>query len=98
MSAFFEASRRDYYDGLRGVSERGEWQDWIEYFLLGIARMSEDAVRYAGLMNTTLARWQSQAAGESTKTPLRVLELLAANPFITAKGASEKLGIAFTTA
>lgn len=98
LSAFFEASRRDYYEGLRGVSERGEWQDWIEYFLLGIARMSEDAVRRAGLMNTTLARWQSQTAGESTKTPLRVLELLAANPFITAKGASEKLGIAFTTA
>jgi Fic family protein len=23
LSAFFEASRRDYYDGLRGVSERG---------------------------------------------------------------------------
>jgi Fic family protein len=25
LSAFFEASRRDYYDGLRGVSERGAW-------------------------------------------------------------------------
>ena len=37
-------------------------------------------------------------AGESTKTPLRLLELLAANPFITAKGGVEKLGIAFTTA
>src|SRR5208283_1906947 len=44
LSAFFEASRRDYYDGLRGISERGAWQDWIEYFLLGVARMSEDAV------------------------------------------------------
>jgi hypothetical protein len=29
---------------------------------------------------------------------LRVVELLAANPFITAKGAAEKLEIAFTTA
>src|SRR5437870_2723602 len=35
LSAFFEASRRDYYDGLRGVSERGAWNDWVEYFLLG---------------------------------------------------------------
>ncbi|HEV2118437.1 MAG TPA: Fic family protein, partial [Terriglobales bacterium] len=39
LSAFFEASRRDYYDGLRGVSERGAWNDWLEYFLLGVARM-----------------------------------------------------------
>jgi Fic family protein len=30
LSAFFEASCRDYYDSLRGVSERGAWQDWIE--------------------------------------------------------------------
>ncbi|HEV2452636.1 MAG TPA: Fic family protein [Verrucomicrobiae bacterium] len=98
LSAFFEASRRDYYDGLRGVSERGAWQDWIEYFLLGVARMSEDAVNRAGKINAKLVEWQKSVAGESTKTPLRVVELLAANPFITAKGCVEKLGIAFTTA
>jgi len=98
LSAFFEASRRDYYDGLRGVSEHGAWQDWIEYFLLGVARMSEDAVNRAGRINVKLAEWQKSVAGESTKTPMRVVELLAANPFITAKGSVEKLGVAFTTA
>jgi len=33
-----------------------------------------------------LAEWHRDVAGESTKTPARVVELLAANPFITAKG------------
>jgi Fic family protein len=98
LSAFFEASRRDYYDGLRGVSERGAWQDWLEYFLIGVARMSEDALSRAARMNATLTEWQKSVAGESTKTPIRILDLLAANPFITAKGSVEKLGIAFTTA
>ena len=98
LSAFFEASRRDYYDSLRGVSERGAWQDWIEYFLFGVARMSEDAVNRAGKINAKLAEWQKSVAGESTKTPMRMVELLAANPFITAKGCVEKLGVAFTTA
>jgi Fic family protein len=28
LSAFFEASRRDYYEGLRGIGERGSWNDW----------------------------------------------------------------------
>jgi Fic family protein len=93
LSAFFEASRRDYYDGLRGVSERGAWQDWIEYFLLGVARMSEDAVNRAGRINAKLAEWQKSVAGESTKTPMRLVELLAANPFITANGGVEKLGM-----
>ena len=42
--------------------------------------------------------WQKQVAGDSTNAPLRVVELLAANPFITAKSATEKLEVAFTTA
>src|ERR1700745_3763400 len=96
LSAFFEASRRDYYDGLRAVSERGAWNDWLEYFLLGVARMSEDALNRATRINELLAEWQKQVAGDSTNTPSRVVELLGANPFITAKGTAEKLGVAFT--
>lgn len=98
LSAFFEVARRDYYEGLRGVSERGAWNDWIEYFLTGVARMSEDALSRATRMNGKLAEWQKKVAGDSTNAPLRVVELLAANPFITAKGAAEKLEVAFTTA
>src|SRR6201997_4106957 len=98
LSAFFEASRRDYYDGLCGISERGAWNDWLEYFLLGVARMSEDALSRAMRINGLLAEWQRRVSGESSNNPLRVVELLGANPFITIKGAADKLKIAFTTA
>jgi Fic family protein len=98
LSAFFEASRREYYDGLRGVSERGGWNDWLEYFLLGVARMSEDALNRATRINQLLTEWQKKVSGESSSNPLRVVELLGANPFVTTKGAAEKLGVAFTTA
>jgi Fic family protein len=97
LSAFFEASRRDYYDGLRGISERGAWNDWLEYFLLGVARMSEDALNRAMRINQLLVQWQKRVSGESSTNPLRVVELLGANPFITTKGVADKLGIAFTT-
>src|SRR5438552_11707671 len=98
LSAFFEASRRDYYDGLRGTSERGAWNDWLEYFLLGVARMSEDALSRAMRINQLLAEWQKKVSGESSNNPLRVVELLGANPFITTRGVTDKLAIAFTTA
>jgi Fic family protein len=98
LSAFFEAARRNYYDGLRGISERGEWNEWLEYFLQGVARMSEDALSRASRINKKLADWQKKVAGDSTNAPLRIVELLAANPFITVKGAAEKLDVAFTTA
>lgn len=98
LSAFFEAARRDYYEGLRGVSARGAWQDWLEYFLLGVARTSEDALNRAARINDLLVDWRNKLAGQSTTTPLRLVELLAANPFLTITGASSQLNLAFTTA
>lgn len=98
LSAFFEASRREYYEGLRAVSELGAWQEWLEYFLQGVARMSEDGVCRATRINDLLAEWRKKLAGESTNTPLRVVELLAANPFITTTGVARGLELAFTTA
>ena len=98
LSAFFEAARRDYYDGLRGVSARGAWSEWLEYFLQGVARMSEDALSRATRINDLLAQWHDKLAGHSTNTPLRVLGLLAANPFVTITGAANQLNLAFTTA
>ena len=97
LSAFFEASRADYYGSLRAVSERGAWLEWLEYFLQGIARMSEDALSRATRINDILAQWRNSLAGESTQTPLRVLELLSANPFITTTGVARELKLAFTT-
>jgi len=98
LSAFFEATRRDYYEGLRSVRRSGAWQDWLEYFLQGIARMSEDALSRTTRINNIMAEWRSKLDAESTNTPLRVAELLSANPFITAKGAATQLKLAFTTA
>jgi Fic family protein len=98
LSAFFEATRREYYGGLRAVSRSGAWQDWLEYFLQGIARMSEDALSRTTRINNIVMEWRSKLAAESTSTPLRVAELLSANPFITAKGAATQLKLAFTTA
>jgi Fic family protein len=80
------------------VSERGAWHEWLEYFLEGVARMSEDALSRATRINDLLASWQTKLAGQSTNTPLRVLGLLAANPFVTITGAANQLNLAFTTA
>jgi Fic family protein len=60
--------------------------------------MSEDALSRATRINGLLAEWQKKISGESSNNPLRVVELLGANPFITINGAADKLKIAFTTA
>jgi Fic family protein len=98
LSAFFEATLRGYYDGMRGVSEQDAWLDWLEYFLQGVARMFEDALSRATRINSLLTEWHSNLAGQSTSTTLRVIDLLAANPFLTITGTASQLKLAFTTA
>ena len=36
ISEYFEKNRRDYYDLLKGVTERGEWSEWLKFFLLAL--------------------------------------------------------------
>ncbi len=98
LSAFFEATRRDYYDRLRAISERAEWEAWLEYFFAGVARMSEDALSRVARINALFAQWRQACANESSQTPARILDLLLANPFITTTGAARQLDVAFTTA
>jgi Fic family protein len=98
LSAFFEATRREYYAGLREVSERSSWESWIQYVLNGIARQAEDALSRAERINQLLSRWRAALSGTGTGVPLRMLDLLAANPYVTVKRAAERMKVAFTTA
>ncbi|MFC2077847.1 Fic family protein [Candidatus Bipolaricaulota bacterium] len=98
LSAFFEATRSEYYARLRAVSEEGDWSHWILYFVNGVARQSEDAVDRAARMLGILDGWRLGVSGLGSDTPERVLDLLAGNPFVTARSVSAQLDVARTTA
>jgi Fic family protein len=44
LSAYFDRHREEYFDHLLAVSQRGTWNDWIEFFLQGVAEEARDAV------------------------------------------------------
>ncbi len=98
ISAFFEATRNEYYSHLLAVSQESQWNQWLEYFLNGITRMSEDVLSRAERINSLLGIWREQIAGQKPKVLFDAIDLLAENPFWTAKKLSEQLKVAFTTA
>jgi len=98
LSAFFEATRSDYYDHLAAVSHEAAWEDWLEYFLNGVARMSTDALARSERINALLTFWRRQVAGSSSRSVNVLVDLLAENPFWTINRAAERLGVAYTTA
>ena len=97
LSAFFEATRKDYYRGFTDVRERGDWNGWLLYFLNGVARQSEDALSRAERINSLLTRWREGLSGASAQCARDLVNLLGGNPFITARGAEEKLKVDYNT-
>jgi len=97
LSAYFEATRQEYYARLRGVTENNEWEAWVAYFLTGIARQAEDALSRAGRINHLLDRWRQAVAGTS-QTAATLVDLLGENPYWTVTGLASRLSVAYTTA
>lgn len=90
--------RADYYAGLRGVAEQGDWEGWVQYFLNGVARQSEDALSRAERINQLLTHWREKLSGQAgTKVALQMLDRIAANPFLTPRGAEKELNLAYNT-
>lgn len=98
LSAFFEASRRDYYDSLTAVSERNDWQTWLLYFLRGITNQARDAIGRVEQINALREKWRRSLGTKQTKPIMALLDRITSNPFVTVTGAAKDIQVAFTTA
>lgn len=98
LSAFFEATRPEYYRRLQAVRNEGNWEGWLLYFLRGVALQAEDAVKRAERINELLADWRSLAAESTSRAVPGLVDLLAENPYWTVRRAAARLDVAYTTA
>lgn len=104
LSAFFEATRDEYYRQLYNVSAKGTWEDWIIYFLSGIAVQATDVLSRAERINNLLEEWQVKvlsifpATHGSINAIINIVKHLAVNPFLTISNIANNFGIAYTTA
>ncbi|MCJ7566335.1 MAG: Fic family protein [Anaerolineales bacterium] len=77
LSAYFETHRTAYYDNLLAVSQRGEWEDWLAFFLEGVRDQSEDVVlcieRLQHLRSTYHERLRDERAAERLMQAIDVL-------------------------
>ena len=98
LSAYFEATRQEYYAHLLAITQSGAWEDWLIYFLRGVSTQSEDAVARIRRVVDLFDRSREKLAAMRSARLERALELFVENPFRTVSGLAEKLGVAYTTA
>jgi len=99
ISPYFERYRDRYYDCLLNVSRHGDWEAWIEFFLLAVVEQGEHASRSAKRIYDERERLrldlQTQRASASA---LMLLDLVFKNPYVTARSVVDALGITMPTA
>jgi Fic family protein len=96
LSAFFESRRDEYYGSLMAVSQRGDWEGWLSFFLRGAAEQSWDAVarsrRILGLLEAYRQRLYSARAPRSA---IRLVEHFFNAPVMTTTSAASALDITY---
>lgn len=99
LSAFFESSREVYYRHLYQVSKEGDWEEWLIYFLNGVAVQGLDVLSRTERINGLLMQWKIKVGAEISRGILiDIITSLAVNPFITINRVAETMDVAFTTA
>jgi len=92
VSAYMEENRREYYERLQAVRERGEIQEWFQYFLRAVRSQAEEAAIRIGQLVDLRERYRIELKGAKSRAG-EVMELFFSNPFITVKRVERQLSV-----
>lgn len=98
LSAYFEQNRAQYYDHLLAVSQRGDWTEWLNFFLVGVAEQAQDAASRARAILTMQQQWRERLGRQRSANVLRLADMLLARPVLTIPDARQMLGVSYPTA
>jgi Fic family protein len=92
VSPYFEARRADYYDRLQAVRERGEIQEWLQFFLRAVTTQATDAIERAEVLVDLRERYRLSLAGSRTRVA-EVVDLMLLTPVVTTRLVADRLGV-----
>jgi Fic family protein len=99
LSAYFDAHRSSYYDLLRDVSVRGAWNEWLTYFLRGVADQAQDAILKAERLRELQTTWRALLTQRrASSLALQLVDHLFEGPVLTIPQAQRALGVTYKSA
>jgi len=99
LSVYIEHYRQQYYDLLLGVSQKGEWEAWLQFFLRGVSEQSRESVFRMERLQTIRAQAQPIIDRDRNSNRMAaMIDFLFSRPVLSARQASDGLGIPFKTA
>lgn len=100
ISYFLKKNRVEYYDRMTEVRSKGNYEQWVKFFLQAIAESAKDAIAAIDELTALHDKNVDLVAGmgRASKNAMLVFRYLEANPIIEIGKTAEALGITFGTA
>jgi len=100
ISYFLKRNRIEYYDRLTEVRTKGNFEQWVRFFLLAVHESAQDAIATIdALVSLHDTNYQIvKDSGKSAKTMIKLFNYLESRPIIDIKKTSTELKISFNTA
>lgn len=93
LSDYFLAYRQEYLDLLLGVSLRGEWDQWLRFFLAAVATVAADALGRVENLLAVRADYQERVSGHRTAgAAFQLIDALFELPYATGRRFQGLLG------
>lgn len=99
ISYFLKKNRVEYYDRMTEVRTKGNYEQWVKFFLQAIMESAEDAT---ATIDELIALHDANVSvisklGRAAKNAMLVFNYLESNPIIEIRKTAESLGITFNT-
>ena len=98
LSYYFKSNRIEYYDRLMAVRKLGDWENWVKFFLRGIASVSDEATESAKLIIRLKENYTHILSNKNNNNYIKLLDNLFEYPYVTKNKVAELLDITYPTA
>lgn len=99
LSAYFEAQRQSYYNGLLAVSQHGDWENWMSFFLEGVCSQSVDSIARIERLQHLRKKYHQQLKDERAADRLnQTVDVLFERPILSIRQLEAALKVPFRTA
>lgn len=99
ISYFLKKNRIEYYDRMNEVRVKGNYEQWIKFFLEAVYESAKDAAetidKLTALHDKNIK--QLENLGRRSKNAIKLFEYIESNPIIEIQKTSKELNMAFNT-
>ncbi|HEU5182541.1 MAG TPA: Fic family protein [Candidatus Polarisedimenticolia bacterium] len=85
LSLYLKGNRETYYSLLQGTRLRGEWEEWVFFFVRGVRQMADEAIQTAAALTNVSEKDRGiiQAMGRRAGSALRIHSELQRRPVLS---------------